>query len=60
MQSQFIRIKDLAINKFKDLQDKPDVYIVFWTKNGKPIVIGRICGEDQGVLYIGSLAFLKT
>ena len=60
MQSQPIRIKDPAINKFKDLRDKPGVYIVFWIKNGKPMVIGRICGEDRKrVLYIGSSRNLR-
>jgi hypothetical protein len=58
---QLIRIKDLATNEFKDIRDKqPGVYIVFWIKDGEPVLIRRICGADQrGTLYIGSSKNLR-
>jgi len=39
---------------------KAGVYIIRWCKNGRPVKIGRLKGEDdKGILYIGSTNNLK-
>jgi hypothetical protein len=57
---QFTRLKDLAINSFRGVRDRPGVYVIFWIKDGEHVAIKRVSKEDQrGVLYIGSSTSLR-
>jgi len=42
------------------LPRSPGVYIIGWCRNGEPVRIGRLRGEDRkGILYIGSAKNLR-
>ncbi len=50
----------LAESKFREVPKKTCVYVVFWVRDGKPVVIPRIRGFDErGILYIGSAKNLR-
>lgn len=60
MEIGWYKLKDLAVNKFKDIPNVSGVYFVRWSKNGKPISIHRLGGVDhKGILYIGSAVKLR-
>jgi len=45
---------ELSANGFRSVPTSPGVYIVFWWRDGKPVLISRVLGVDmKGVLYIG-------
>jgi len=48
------KIKDIMDPENKNIPDGPGIYFVRWARNGYPIPIPRIGGQDnKGILYIG-------
>lgn len=53
--SNWKKLGDLAKKKFIEVPSSIGVYILRWAKDGKPIPICRLGGQDvNGILYIGS------
>ena len=38
---------ELAASNFGSVLEKPGVYVVFWVRNGRCVVIPRILGNDE-------------
>lgn len=50
MSSKFISVKppiELAVNNFRSVLRKPNVFIVFWIRGGRHIAINRVLGVDK-------------
>jgi len=54
MEIKWYKLKDLAVKDFGDVYNVSGIYFVRWSKNGKPVPIGRLGGVDpKGLVYIG-------
>jgi len=59
MEIEWYKLEDLAIRKFRDTPNKPGIYFIRWSRNGKPVPIYRRGLDDNGILYIGSAKKLR-
>ncbi|MCD6222303.1 MAG: hypothetical protein J7K12_01285 [Thermoplasmata archaeon] len=49
------KIKDLTDSENRNIPEDPGIYFVRWARNGSPVHIPRLGGQDnKGILYIGS------
>ena len=55
------RLADLAASNFNNVPKSSGIYILRWSKEGKPVSIGRLNDtDDKGILYIGSTKILRN
>ena len=60
MEIKWHKLKDLAVKNFNDISNDPGIYFVRWSKNRKPVSIGRLRGFDpKGIWYVGSAVKLR-
>lgn len=54
MEVKWYKLEDLAAEDFMSIPKTPGIYFVRWSKNGKPVPIGRLGGFDSnGLVYVG-------
>lgn len=54
------KLEDLATKGFHEVPNVSGIYVVRWSRDGKPVCIPRLGGSDlKGILYIGRAKRLR-